>query len=100
MGEAVVFAVVGAVWLIFRRAIARRQAQIARDLTGGGEVPDGRVKGLEQLGLAFGILLLAAAGTIFDSCVRSRILIVVMSDPGMASPRFAALLGVKYHFHL
>ncbi len=64
MSEAVVFAVVGAVWLVFRKAIARRQAQIIRHLTGGREVPESRVKGLEQLGLAFCVLLLAAAGTI------------------------------------
>lgn len=64
MSEALVFAVVGTVWLIFRKRIARRQAQIITVLVGGKEVPDSRVKGLEQLGLAFCVLLLVAAGVI------------------------------------
>ncbi|WP_285242895.1 hypothetical protein [Pseudarthrobacter sp. fls2-241-R2A-127] len=34
------------------------------DFTGGGEAPESRVKGWEQMGLAFSILLLAAATVI------------------------------------
>jgi hypothetical protein len=64
MSAALVFAVVGTVWLIFRKRIARRQAQIITGLIGGKEVPENRVKGLEQLGLAFCVLLLVAAGAI------------------------------------
>ncbi|MHC6229431.1 hypothetical protein ACX5I6_06790 [Arthrobacter sp. MMS24-T111] len=64
MSEALVFAFVGTVWLIFRKRIARRQAQIITVLVRGKEVPGSRVKGLEQLGLAFCVLLLVAAGVI------------------------------------
>lgn len=64
MEVAIGFAVVGTIWLIFRKGIARRQAQIMTDFTGGGEAPESRVKGWEQMGLAFSILLLAAATVI------------------------------------
>ncbi len=64
MEVGIVFAAVGLVWLIFRKGIARRQAQIMADFTGGGEAPESRVKGWEQMGLAFSILLLAAATVI------------------------------------
>ncbi|MBT2534121.1 hypothetical protein J7E83_18720 [Arthrobacter sp. ISL-48] len=72
MGEAIVFAVMGTVWLIFRKGIARQQAQIITVLFGRGEVPEGRMKGLEQLGMAFSILLLAAAAAIGVVALASR----------------------------
>jgi hypothetical protein len=72
MEVAIVFAVVGLVWLIFRKGIARRQAQIMTDFTGGGEVPESRVKGWEQMGLAFCILLLAAGTVIGFAAVVGK----------------------------
>jgi hypothetical protein len=61
MEVAIVFAVVGTVWFIFRKGIARRQARIMTDFVGGGEVREHHAKAWEQAGLGFCILLLVAA---------------------------------------
>jgi hypothetical protein len=61
MEVAIFFAVVGTIWLIFRKGIARRQAQIMTDFAGGGEVPENHAKAWEQAGFGFCILLLVAA---------------------------------------
>jgi hypothetical protein len=61
MGLATVFMVIGAVWLTFRKWIARRQYSIATQMLGRKPNDDERcVKALEQLGTAFCVLLLLA----------------------------------------
>jgi hypothetical protein len=59
MELAIAFIVIGAVWLTFRKWIARQQYRIATEMLGGKPNDDeGRVKALEQVGTMFCILLL------------------------------------------
>ena len=61
MELAVVFIVVGAVWLTFRKWIARKQYRIVTGMLGGRANDDeGRVKAFQQLGTLFCFLLILA----------------------------------------
>jgi len=61
MELAIAFVVIGAVWLTFRKWIARQQYRIAAQMLGGKPDDDERrVEGLEQVGALFCILLLLA----------------------------------------
>ena len=58
---AVVLIVVGAVWLTFRKWIARQQYRIVTGMLGGRANDDGgRVRAFQQLGTLFCFLLILA----------------------------------------
>ncbi|MFJ5698733.1 hypothetical protein [Arthrobacter sp. NPDC093139] len=48
MEIAIAFTVVAALWLIFRKWVAQRQAEIITQFVGGGPNLEQRAKGLEQ----------------------------------------------------
>jgi hypothetical protein len=61
----IVFIVVGAVWLAFRKRIAREQYRIVTGVLGLNPNDDGaRVKAFEQMGTLFCILLILAGAAI------------------------------------
>ena len=61
MELAVLFIVVGAVWLTVRKWIARQQNRIVTEMLGGRPNDDeGRVKAFQQLGTLFCSLLILA----------------------------------------
>lgn len=61
MELAVAFIMIGAVWLIFRKWIARRQYRVVTQMLGRSpDYDERRVKAFEQAGTLFSVLLLLA----------------------------------------
>lgn len=61
----IAFIVVGSVWCIFRKAIARHQFRIIRPLLRTGQAaPEQRTKAMERLGIMFALLLVLAGAII------------------------------------
>lgn len=62
---AVAFIVIGTVWLIFRKWIARQQYRIIMQMLGRNQqIDEGRIGAFETIGILFSVLLLLAGGTI------------------------------------
>jgi hypothetical protein len=61
MTTAVAFLLVGAIWLIFRRGIARQQHRIVMQMTGRSQQPNqGQIDAIQKIGVLFSVLLLLA----------------------------------------
>lgn len=72
MDLAIFFLAVAVVWLIFRKSIVLLQARVAAEFFRRESVPDSKVVALEKVGIAFCVLLIAAALAIILTNVMTK----------------------------